>query len=148
MVEIGRHYVVIWASPDEHVIVVARFEILKMGATKVSDLEEGTLEIGMSKAHGPKYQEIVNIRRGDGTTRRGQVLEVDGEKAVVQVLEGTSGIDNKYTIVQFTREVLKTPVSLDMLGRIFNGYGKPIDNGPSILPESYLDISREQYDGQ
>ncbi|KAF7030145.1 hypothetical protein CFC21_041755 [Triticum aestivum] len=120
------------------------------------DMEEGTLEIGMEyrtvsgvagplvildKVKGPKYQEIVNIRLGDGTTRRGQVLEVDGEKAVVQVFEGTSGIDNKYTTVQFTGEVLKTPVSLDMLGRIFNGSGKPIDNGPPILPEAYLDIS-------
>ncbi|RZR74384.1 hypothetical protein BHM03_00036099 [Ensete ventricosum] len=59
----------------------------------------------------------------------------------VKVFEGTSGIDNKYTTVQFTGEVLKTPVSLDMLGRIFNGSGKPIDNGPPILPEAYLDIS-------
>ncbi|KAF8020647.1 hypothetical protein BT93_G1164 [Corymbia citriodora subsp. variegata] len=121
------------------------------------DLEEGTLEVGMEyrtvsgvagplvileKVKGPKYyQEIVNIRLGDGTMRRGQVLEVDGEKAVVQVFEGTSGIDNKFTTVQFTGEVLKTPVSLDMLGRIFNGSGKPIDNGPPILPEAYLDIS-------
>ncbi|KAL0348520.1 UNVERIFIED_CONTAM: V-type proton ATPase subunit B2 [Sesamum angustifolium] len=119
-------------------------------------MEEGTLEIGieyrtvsgvagplviLDKVKGPKYNEIVNIRLGDGTTRRGQVLEVDGEKAVVQVFEGTSGIDNKYTTVQFTGEVLKTPVSLDMLGRIFNGSGKPIDNGPPILPEAYLDIS-------
>ncbi|KAH8510485.1 hypothetical protein H0E87_008155 [Populus deltoides] len=119
-------------------------------------MEEGTLEIGMEyrtvsgvagplvileKVKGPKYQEIVNIRLGDGSTRRGQVLEVDGEKAVVQVFEGTSGIDNKFTTVQFTGEVLKTPVSLDMLGRIFNGSGKPIDNGPPILPEAYLDIS-------
>ncbi|CAA6672467.1 unnamed protein product [Spirodela intermedia] len=95
----------------------------------------------LEKVKGPKYQEIVNIRLGDGTTRRGQVLEVDGEKAVVQVFEGTSGIDNKYTTVQFTGEVLKTPVSVDMLGRIFNGSGKPIDNGPPILPEAYLDIS-------
>ncbi|GFS34666.1 ATPase, V1 complex, subunit B protein [Actinidia rufa] len=125
-------------------------------ATNHVDMEEGMLEIGMEyrtvsgvagplvildKVKGPKYQEIVNIRLGDGTTRRGQVLEVDGEKAVVQVFEGTSGIDNKYTTVQFTGEVLKTPVSLDMLGRIFNGSGKPIDNGPPILPEAYLDIS-------
>ncbi|KAJ0076677.1 hypothetical protein Patl1_35995 [Pistacia atlantica] len=128
-----------------------------MGLEKDSnDMEEGTLEIGMEyrtvsgvagplvildKVKGPKYQEIVNIRLGDGTMRRGQVLEVDGEKAVVQVFEGTSGIDNKFTTVQFTGEVLKTPVSLDMLGRIFNGSGKPIDNGPPILPEAYLDIS-------
>ncbi|KAH6767271.1 ATPase [Perilla frutescens var. hirtella] len=130
---------------------------LNMGVAQNNvDMEEGTLEIGMEyrtvsgvagplvildKVKGPKYQEIVNIRLGDGTTRRGQVLEVDGEKAVVQVFEGTSGIDNKYTTVQFTGEVLKTPVSLDMLGRIFNGSGKPIDNGPPILPEAYLDIS-------
>ncbi|KVH99629.1 ATPase, alpha/beta subunit, N-terminal [Cynara cardunculus var. scolymus] len=128
-----------------------------MGVEKNNvSMEEGTLEIGMEyrtvsgvagplvildKVKGPKYQEIVNIRLGDGTTRRGQVLEVDGEKAVVQVFEGTSGIDNKFTTVQFTGEVLKTPVSMDMLGRIFNGSGKPIDNGPPILPEAYLDIS-------
>ncbi|CAA6670094.1 unnamed protein product [Spirodela intermedia] len=87
----------------------------------------------LEKVKGPKYQEIVNIRLGDGTTRRGQVLEVDGEKAVVQVTFTfflcTSGIDNKYTTVQFTGEL--------MLGRIFNGSGKPIDNGPPILPEAY-----------
>ncbi|RYR36968.1 hypothetical protein Ahy_A09g041904 isoform B [Arachis hypogaea] len=127
-----------------------------MGVDQNFQDEEGTLEIGMEyrtvsgvagplvildKVKGPKFQEIVNIRLGDGSTRRGQVLEVDGEKAVVQVFEGTSGIDNKFTTVQFTGEVLKTPVSLDMLGRIFNGSGKPIDNGPPILPEAYLDIS-------
>ncbi|KAK4753157.1 hypothetical protein SAY87_021955 [Trapa incisa] len=103
--------------------VMMKFEILKMGAAEVSDLEEGTLEIGMEyrtvsgvagplvildKVKGPKYQEIVNIRLGDGTTRRGQVLEVDGEKAVVQVFEGTSGIDNKYTTVQFTGEEISS----------------------------------------
>nr|AAO73463.1 vacuolar H(+)-ATPase subunit B [Suaeda salsa] len=127
-----------------------------MGAQKVLDVDDGNLEVGMEyrtvsgvagplvileKVKGPKFQEIVNIRLGDGSTRRGQVLEVDGEKAVVQVFEGTSGIDNKYTTVQFTGDVLKTPVSQDMLGRIFNGSGKPIDNGPPILPEAYLDIS-------
>ncbi|KAE8658614.1 V-type proton ATPase subunit B 1 [Hibiscus syriacus] len=125
-----------------------------MGKAENINSMEGTLEIGMEYRtvsrvagplvildKGPKFQEIFNIRLGDGTTRRGQVLEVDGEKAVVQVFEGTSGIDNKYTTVQFTGEVLKTPVSSDMLGRIFNGSGKPIDNGPPILPEAYLDIS-------
>ncbi|RLN12267.1 vacuolar ATP synthase subunit B [Panicum miliaceum] len=140
-----------------HAVERVQGPFFSMGLVKDSaDMEEGTLEIGMEyrtvsgvagplvildKVKGPKYQEIVNIRLGDGTTRRGQVLEVDGEKAVVQVFEGTSGIDNKYTTVQFTGEVLKTPVSLDMLGRIFNGSGKPIDNGPPILPEAYLDIS-------
>ncbi|CAL5229002.1 g12242 [Coccomyxa viridis] len=89
----------------------------------------------------PKYAEIVNLKLGDGTTRRGQVLEVDGSKAVVQVFEGTSGIDNKGTHLEFTGEVLRTPVSRDMMGRVFNGSGKPIDGGPPVLAETYLDIN-------
>lgn len=61
-----------------------------------------------------------------------QVLEVDGEKAVVQVFEGTSGIDSLATSLDFTGEVMTCPVSEDMLGRIFNGSGKPIDDGPPV----------------
>lgn len=53
----------------------------------------------------PKYAEIVNVRLGDGSARRGQVLEVDGSRAVVQIFEGTSGIDNKGTTLEFTGEV-------------------------------------------
>ncbi|KAG1367538.1 V-type proton ATPase subunit B2 [Cocos nucifera] len=135
-----------------HPSLASHFHLLHLKLKKspvkwILDLEYRTVSgvagplVILEKVKGPKYQEIVNIRLGDGTTRRGQVLEVDGEKAVVQVFEGTSGIDNKYTTVQFTGEVLKTPVSMDMLGRIFNGSGKPIDNGPPILPEAYLDIS-------
>lgn len=89
----------------------------------------------------PRYAEIVNLKLGDGTSRRGQVLEVDGQRAVVQVFEGTSGIDNKGTTLEFTGEVLKTPVSRDMLGRVFNGSGKPIDGGPPVLAETFLDIN-------
>ncbi|KAG1663131.1 hypothetical protein FOA52_000653 [Chlamydomonas sp. UWO 241] len=88
----------------------------------------------------PMFAEIVEIKLGDGSIRRGQVLEVDGTKAVVQVFEGTSGIDNRKTTLEFTGEVLKTPVSKDMLGRVFNGSGKPIDGGPPVLPEVFLDI--------
>lgn len=88
----------------------------------------------------PKYAEIVTITLGNGQKRTGQVLEVVGNKAVVQVFEGTSGIDAKHTRVEFTGDVLKIPVSEDMLGRIFNGSGKPIDNGPPVLAEDFLDI--------
>ena len=87
-----------------------------------------------------KYAEIVQLTLLDGSKRTGQILEVHGDKAVVQVFEGTSGIDAKHTTVEFTGEIMKTPVSEDMLGRIFNGSGKPIDNGPPIMPEDYLDI--------
>lgn len=75
----------------------------------------------------PKFAEIVNLKLADGSTRTGQVLEVQGSKAVVQVFEGTSGIDNQGCTVEFSGNILKTPVSEDMLGRIFNGSGKPID---------------------
>mmetsp|Transcript_38540 Transcript_38540/g.97012 ORF Transcript_38540/g.97012 Transcript_38540/m.97012 type:complete len:535 (+) Transcript_38540:179-1783(+) len=88
----------------------------------------------------PKYADIVNLTLGDGTTRRGQVLEVAGDKAVVQVFEGTAGIDARDTRVEFTGDVMRIPVSEDMLGRVFNGSGIPIDQGPSVLAADYLDI--------
>uniref|UniRef100_A0AAY4E4U8 Vacuolar proton pump subunit B n=1 Tax=Denticeps clupeoides TaxID=299321 RepID=A0AAY4E4U8_9TELE len=88
----------------------------------------------------PKYAEIVHLTLPDGTKRSGQVLEVTGSKAVVQVFEGTSGIDAKKTSCEFTGDILRTPVSEDMLGRVFNGSGKPIDRGPAVLAEDYLDI--------
>ena len=71
------------------------------------------------------------------TKSTGKVLEAQGSKAVVQVFEGTTGIDTKYTRVEFTGEVLKAPVSEDMLGRVFNGSGKPIDGGFLILSHSH-----------
>jgi len=88
----------------------------------------------------PKYAEIVNVTLGNGSKRRGQVLEVSGNKAVVQIFEGTSGIDTKNTRCEFTGDVLKMAVSKEMLGRVFNGSGKPIDNGPPVVAEKYLDI--------
>jgi V-type H+-transporting ATPase subunit B len=94
----------------------------------------------LDKVKYAKYAEIVTLKLLDGTIRTGQVLEVSGDKAVVQVFEGTSGIDAKHTTCEFTGEIMKTPVSEDMLGRIFNGSGKPIDDGPPIMPEDYMDI--------
>ncbi|KAM8972749.1 V-type proton ATPase subunit B, brain isoform [Pelodytes ibericus] len=88
----------------------------------------------------PRYSEIVHLTLPDGTKRSGQVLEVSGSKAVVQVFEGTSGIDAKKTSCEFSGDILRTPVSEDMLGRVFNGSGKPIDRGPTVLAEDYLDI--------
>ncbi|KRX22178.1 V-type proton ATPase subunit B [Trichinella nelsoni] len=88
----------------------------------------------------PQYAEIVLLTLPDGTRRSGQVLEVSGSKAIVQVFEGTSGIDSKNTACEFTGDILRIPVSEDMLGRIFNGSGKPIDKGPAVLAEEFLDI--------
>lgn len=89
----------------------------------------------------PKFAEIVQLTLGSGEKRSGQVLEVSGSRAVVQVFEGTSDIDNRHTHCEFTGDVLKMPVSEEMLGRSFNGSGKVIDNAPAVLAESYLDIN-------
>ncbi|NP_001090361.1 ATPase H+ transporting V1 subunit B1 L homeolog [Xenopus laevis] len=88
-----------------------------------------------------QYAEIVNFTLPDGTIRSGQILEVAGSKAIVQVFEGTSGIDAKKTTCEFTGDILRTPVSEDMLGRVFNGSGKPIDKGPTVMAEDFLDIN-------
>ena len=95
----------------------------------------------LEDVRSPKFAEIVNIELPDGTMRRGQVLEVDGTKAVVQVFEGTSGIDALKSKVEFTGKVMELGVSEDMLGRIFNGSGQPIDDGPEVVPEQYRDIT-------
>jgi V-type H+-transporting ATPase subunit B len=88
----------------------------------------------------PKYAEIVNLTLPNGELRSGQVLEVSGNKAVVQVFEGTAAIDAKHTACEFSGDIMRVPVSEDMLGRVFNGSGKPIDKGPNVLAEDYLDI--------
>ncbi|WP_456467406.1 V-type ATP synthase subunit B [Methanopyrus sp.] len=89
---------------------------------------------------GAKYGEVVEVELPTGEVRHGQVLETREDAAVVQVFEGTSGIDATSTKVRFTGETLKIPVSTDLLGRILNGRGEPIDGGPEIVPEDELDI--------
>jgi len=87
------------------------------------------------------YNEIVELRGSDGLVRRGQVLEVDRSRAVVQVFVGTRGLDLEQTKARFTGDVARLGVSLEMLGRRFNGSGEPIDGGPPIVPEIHLDIN-------
>ena len=90
---------------------------------------------------GVAYSEIVEIETPTGERRRGQVLEVKEDLAVVQVFEGTSDLNTETTKIRFTGETAKIGVSLDMMGRIFDGTGKPIDGGPEIIPEKELDIN-------
>ena len=109
---------------------------------------EGPLVI-LDNVKFPKYAEIVNVRLGDGSIRKGQVLEICGKKAVVQVIkkflfyqifEGTQNIDVLNTHCEFTGDVLRMPISEEMLGRTFNGSGNPRDKGPAVLAEDFLDI--------
>ena len=86
------------------------------------------------------YNEVVRIRTSTGEERIGQVLEAFEDKAVVQLFEGTSGIDTKNTKVRFTGETMRLGVSEEMLGRVFDGVGRPIDGGPAIIPKERLDV--------
>ncbi|GEL66183.1 V-type ATP synthase subunit B [Marinilactibacillus psychrotolerans] len=90
---------------------------------------------------GVKYDELVDIELQDGTRRRGQVLEIDGDNAVVQLFEGSTGINLKDTKVRFLGKPLSLDVSEDMIGRTFDGMGRVNDGGPDLIPEKSLDIN-------
>ncbi|MCU4926507.1 ATP synthase subunit B [Halobacteria archaeon AArc-dxtr1] len=88
------------------------------------------------------YDEIVEIETPDGETLRGQVLESSEGLVSIQVFEGTGGIDRNAS-VRFLGETMKMPVTEDLLGRVLDGSGNPIDGGPDIVPESREDIVGE-----
>ena len=93
------------------------------------------------RVSGVTYDELGEIELPDGTVRRCQVLEVNGDNAVVQLFESSAGINLAESKVRFLGHPLQLGVSGDMLGRVFNGMGKPIDGGPEILAEEYRDIN-------
>jgi len=97
--------------------------------------------IFVHNVHHVAYNEMVSIALPDGGKRSGQVLEISGDVAVIQVFEGTQGIDVDRTTVRFLEEVAKIGVSPDLLGRVLNGTGKPIDGGAPVIPEKRLDIT-------
>ncbi len=90
---------------------------------------------------GVAYDELAEVELPDGEKRRGKVLEISDDRAVVQVFAGTSGLNVSGTKVRFQGEVLKMPVSADLLGRTFSGAGRPIDGQPDIIPEEERDIN-------
>ena len=85
------------------------------------------------------YDEIVELETSDGQTRRGQVLESASDYVAIQVFEGTEGIDRDAS-VRFLGETMKMPVTEDLLGRVMDGTGQPIDGGPEIVPDERQDI--------
>ncbi|MBN1829088.1 MAG: V-type ATP synthase subunit B [Deltaproteobacteria bacterium] len=90
---------------------------------------------------GVRYNEIVEVRLGTGETRAGQVIEVGKVTTVVQVFGGVSEVDLLKSRVRYRGETLKLPVSPDILGRIFDGSGSPIDGGPPLVADRYIDIN-------
>ena len=95
----------------------------------------------VEQVEGIKFGELAEIELKDGSTRRGRVLEINRDKALVQVFEGTSGMNVNESKVRFLGKGIELPVSMDMLGRVFDGLGRPRDNGPKIIPEQRLDIN-------
>ncbi len=87
------------------------------------------------------YGEIVSITTSEGTKKIGQVLEIHKDKAIVQVFQGTTGIDTEKTVVRFTGETMKLDCAIEMLGRTFNGLGKPLDGQPQIIAERRIDVN-------
>ena len=90
---------------------------------------------------GAKYGHIVDIELGDGSIRHGQILQVEGQSVLVQIFEGTQGVDIDGTKIRLLGKPSELSVSPDILGRVFSGVGKPIDDGPAIIPESKMDVN-------
>jgi V/A-type H+-transporting ATPase subunit B len=88
-----------------------------------------------------KYDELVEIRENDGSIRLGKVLELSGNTALVQMFEGTQGLQISNSKARFLGHSLELPVGPDMIGRIFSGTGKPIDGGGSIITAEKRNIN-------
>lgn len=107
--------------------------------------------VGLHEINGPLvvldkvkdvgYDEIAEIHLDDGSVRAGRVVQIDGERVVLQVFEGTNGLSLTNTRTELTGKPMEIPLSTEMLGRVFNGAGKPIDGLGEIYPEKFADIN-------
>ncbi|MCI5905225.1 MAG: V-type ATP synthase subunit B [Oscillospiraceae bacterium] len=107
--------------------------------------------VGLKEINGPlvvldnvdnvAYDEVVDIRLDDGTRRIGRVVEIAGRRAVLQVFEGTKGLSLKNTKTRFLGKPMELPLSPELLGRVFNGAGRPVDGLGEIFPEKTADIN-------
>ncbi|MDQ2085129.1 V-type ATP synthase subunit B [Herbivorax sp. ANBcel31] len=95
----------------------------------------------VKKVEGVKYGELGEIELENGEIRGCRVLEINEDDALVQLFESAAGINVAESKVRFLGRGIEFPVSLDMLGRVFSGLGKPIDGGPKIIPDTRLDIN-------
>ena len=105
----------------------------------VRDIVGPLLLVG--QVEGAKYGELVEVEFPDGSVGLGNVLEVSEDRVLIQSFEGTRGLNIANTRVRFKGRGLELSVSQDMLGRVFDGLGRPIDDGPEIIPDKRLDIN-------
>ncbi len=118
-----------------------RFEIADHGLQYVGAARiEGPLVV-VERVRDVGYDETVEITDAGGRTRLGRVLDISDTQAVVQVLEGTTGLSNAETRVRFLGESFRLPVSRRMLGRVFDGLGRPMDDGPPPVSADRRDIN-------
>jgi V/A-type H+-transporting ATPase subunit B len=92
---------------------------------------------------GIKFNEMVDVRLSNGEVKGGQAIDISEKATIIEVFGGVSEVDLIGSHIRCKGETLKLPVSIDILGRIFSGMGEPIDGGPQIIPEDYLDINGE-----
>ena len=97
--------------------------------------------IALEGVRGVAFDEIATIRLDDGTERTGRVVQMDGDRVMLQVFEGTKGISLKNTRTIFSGRPLEIPLAEEMLGRVFSGAGKPVDGLGPVFPEKYADVS-------
>lgn len=90
---------------------------------------------------GVKYDELVEIEQADGEIRHGRVLEIDGSKALLQLFEGSQGLRISDSKARFLGHSIELAVAPDMVGRVFDGMGRPIDGGPALIADKHLDMN-------
>ena len=95
----------------------------------------------VENVEGVTYDELAEIQLHNGEVRRCKVLEVNGDRAVVQLFDSSAGINLRDAKIRFLGHPLQLGVSADMLGRVFNGMGEPIDGGPALLADKHMDIN-------
>jgi V/A-type H+/Na+-transporting ATPase subunit B len=108
---------------------------------------------GLHRIHGPLvflrgvegvgFGELAEIVAPDGSRRHGRVLQIDNDLAVIEVFEGTTDLSVEHTVVRFLGHALTIPVAREMLGRVFDGLGRPLDGGPPPLAEHWRDVNGE-----
>src|SRR5271157_3040527 len=114
-------------------------------------IQGGQEVLGVNRIEGPiifvegaanvSYDEVVEIRDSQGNLRRGRVLEVGEKVAVIEIFEGSTGLSIDGTRLRFLDDTLRIPVAEEMLGRVFDGLGNPIDGGPQPLTDRYADVN-------
>ena len=108
--------------------------------TKAISRTKGSLLVAES-IPGVQFNEMVDVQLASGEIKRGQAIDISKEATIIQVFGGVSEVDLVASRVRCKGETLKLPVAMDILGRIFNGSGDPIDGGPAIIPQDYLDVN-------